>query len=310
MVVVERYADVKKRGADGRYKTFTALRAAGLALEKGFRICKQLGLSSLQQHHLSTVAVAGDLQLRETSLWRKSRSCTLKVCPVETQLVQTAVFKVRALLGDLGLNIWDVDLQVPGVCSMDLVCDFNYARHCCAPGKLWLELKLFAAEGCRRQAALTKDWLKETLPKVQAKDPSVGGVALLVVKVEKEGVAWGRPALLCELLQADGDWRALAGSDRVGRGQVAGEKPTFAKVWSKMQKTVRVGGRSVKLLKHFLEALDLPVADAGKRAATFNKILAKSGSSGRLQQKNVPNISGIPPWVGTKDVFRSVYKLV
>ena len=141
--------------------------------------------------------------------------------------------------------------------------------------------------------------------------------SLSIASCEGEGEVMGErvgrgspPALLCELLQADGDWRALAGSDRVDRGQVAGEKPTFAKVWSKMQKTVRVGGRSVKLLKHFLEALDLPVADAGKRAATFNKILAKSGSSGRLQQKNVPNISGIPPWVGTKDVFRSVYKLV
>ena len=70
------------------------------------------------------------------------------------------------------------------------------------------------------------------------------------------------------------------------------------------------GGESVALWNHFLEAMELPTGNAGKRAATFNSLLRKHGHSGRLVQKRITNRAGDAPWLGTKAVLGQIYKFL
>ena len=71
-----------------------------------------------------------------------------------------------------------------------------------------------------------------------------------------------------------------------------------------------VDGKTVGLLKHFLENLSLAGKSPGQRAETFNAMLRDRGCSGKLYEARLKNKCGRAPWVATKDAYRAVYNFL
>ena len=179
---------------------------------------------------------------------------------------------------------------------------------------MWVEIKVTAANDFGAEVEKFLEALEAKLPQVQQADSSIGGVLLMAARAEKlAGAGWAAPKVEALLHTPGSGWRLLCGSgpQRVARGQAKLEKPPVAKLWKQMEWFDLAGGAgTVGLLFHFLQGLGLPTGSAGKRARTFNKLLGKAGHPGRLVQKKIPNRAGDPPWVGSKETFREVYKFL
>jgi hypothetical protein len=313
IMLVSAYSRLKKldteRGAEGRFRTFTALRAVGLACELGHKVCSKNGLGSLVAADLGIVSVSGSLQLQDGGKWRAARACSLKLQHSDAGLAKTLVEKQRALLGDLHLNVWAVDVPISGQLGYyDLLADFSTQRNFGVTGRVWIELKVFGVSSFSRQVTDARKHLEETLVKVG--DTTVGAVLLLVARVEKVGVAWGAPALTASLYKRGSDgWVDVVGPvKRVARGRCKITKPSLASVWEKMEWIDLVGPtpRKVGLLKHFLLAFELQGQTVGERAETYNHKLQRSSHAGRLFVARVKR-AGRAPWVADKATFRALY---
>jgi hypothetical protein len=319
MPLVSQYKHLKKPWfLPGPATLFFPLRAVGLAVELGYKLCPTKGLDNVSVSDLSTVKVSGKLQIYEEGRWRSSNKCDLKLARMDALLAKKILEKTRGFLIDLGANVWFADVPLPGVVgrtvSFDLLGDFskqpvgfNFS------GRLWVELKVFTASTCQTSMAFAEKALKKRLDVVRSKDATIGGVLLLVASVEKESNnVWGAPKLFARLLttsSSDSDFINLSTGNRVAQGQVrAKKKPSLAQVFAKMEWHL-VRGSRVGLFKHFLEALNLAACNPGRRAAAQNKLLARSRfQGGRLQEKVISNRPGRPAWVATRKVFRALYK--
>jgi hypothetical protein len=146
---------------------------------------------------------------------------------------------------------------------------------------------------------------------LQKRDQRFGAVLLLAAECETLGSDWAVPKLKAELLAGvQGKWQKLGRSRKAARGQAQG-KPTFLRLWGSLEKhTTAAGGQKVRLLKHFLRELKLPHNDTTQRVKTYNKLLRAASRTERLVQEKVLEKSGLPPVVGTKEVFRELYKLL
>lgn len=293
------------------HRQFFPLRAVGLAVELGHKLARQGGVGALLAEQLRTVRVCGDLQIYTAGEWRSARAAMLQLRPQDAQLALTIVKKHRALISDLGLNIWWPDVQ-RGAKALDLVADFSTIKNFGVAGKLWVELKIFGKAEFEKRCEDARQTLLQEFGILQRRDGNFGGVILLAAQCESFGSVWGTPLLQAQLLSdPEGTWRDMLRPRLVARGQVATAKPTFAQIWRRMQQhTAKRGGHSVKLLKHFLKELKLPATNANERVRTYNRMLRKVGLSKKLTSQHVLELSGKPPIVGGKAVFRELYKLV
>ena len=315
MVLVTSYNCLQKPGRQGAAnKAFAPLRAVGLSLELAWKVSRDKGFGAVVAADVSTVHVVGELRVFEEQRWRACRACDLQLRPQDASLSVAILRKERALFADLGLNVWLVDTR-PGGGSVtyDLLGDFGTAKNFGVTGRVWVELKVHADGAFESEVARCKQELAAALPQERDRDPSLQGVLLVVAKVPRAGAGhWGTPTLHAMLLSgAATDWINVAGgSRRAGRGQCIAGKPALTILWGKMQWVRTAQGMEVALLRHFLEALGLPVNNAGQRAATFNTLLRQNGSSGKLFEAKIANKTGRKPWVGTKATFRDLYQFV
>ena len=210
------------------------------------------------------------------------------------------------LCTDLQMNIWSVDVRPHNSQNTcDLLGVFTTSRNFGVEGRVWIELKVHAANGFGAKVAKWKTKLAATLEEERSRDDTIEAVLLVAAEVKQ-----GTSTLVASLFVAgSSEWVALAGgSKRGGRGMAVGPKPVLSKVWEKMQWCQSQDGRQVGLLKQYLQAFKLPVKNPGQRAATFNGILRDSGHVGRVYETRIKNKCGRAPWVASKATYRAIYK--
>ena len=312
MVLVTAYRNLRKPGRDGSFYPFNPLRAVGLAVEQGWKANRDKGLGVLQAADVSQVSVGGKLLLQTGQRWRAAASCTLQVRPQDAALATAVVHKQRALLSDLRLNVWSVDKGGGAKKrSLDLLADFSTAKNFGVNGRLWVELKVLSSSTFESEMAKYRTELEEHFAKESRSDASLGGVLLLAARVAPgAGAGWSAPTLVA-LLKKRGapDWQTLAGgSTRKGRGRCQSTKPPLGTLWQKVEWFQQQEGvDKVGLLKHFLQALQLPCKNPGQRAKTFNALLKRGCCKGHVFTGKLKNKCGRKPWVATKKTFRDLY---
>ena len=117
MVLVTSYSHLQKQDPKTEaFRAFTALRAVGLSLERAWKLSRDKGLGAVTAEDVKVVEVAGTLRLRTGmgARWRNAGRCSLELKDAEANLVTTLLRKQRALLSDLGFNVWKVDTKEPG----------------------------------------------------------------------------------------------------------------------------------------------------------------------------------------------------
>ena len=97
---------LKKRDPGFPLRSFAPLRAVGLAVELGWALAKDLGFPSVTAGNLSQVEVFGrnfgDLLVNGAP----SGGCQLKLLERDADLALSVLRRQRALLTDLGFNVW------------------------------------------------------------------------------------------------------------------------------------------------------------------------------------------------------------
>ena len=305
MPLVSQYSHLQKLG-DGVFQKFTGLRAAGLAVEQGFRACPEKGLGSLCLEDLEEVQVKGTLRVQDQRQWRAARTCSLQVHKPEARLAKAVVEKTRTFLSDVGLNIFHVDCPMPErLGRYDFLCDFSRPRASTVKGLLWVEVKVMSASRAGNAIAEEKEKLQDKLLGVHRLEPRVDGVMLLVAKTTKDSrVSWRQPALEAFLYSLNNQsWQKLSPQGRVARGHCQGLKPPLPQVYAAMEWHM-VRNKPWGLLRQFLSAMGLASGNAGKRAKTFNSIL---GPRQKLIQKYLKDKCGQKPWIGTKPTFKAIH---
>ena len=177
-----------------------------------------------------------------------------------------------------------------------------------------MELKVVGADRFEEKLAERRKELEPKLARVAAADSTVEALLLVVTKAQRNGTAWLPPKLSAELLLAKGGgWQQVYGDSlrrKRKRGTAGHSKPLLGQVWARMGRFERYPGaddhrQQLGHLKHFLQALDLPAGNPGKRARAWNRLLRKAGR-GLLQQVKLET-PGKTPWLATKATFRFLY---
>ena len=309
-VLLQSYRHVLKPNEKGKEVPFTPLRAVGLAVEAAHKLAREQGRGQVSAEGVAQVSVSGaGVRVWDEGRWRAIRKCQLELDTRDAQLACDIFGQHRSFLYDLGLNIWFVDLSLGRQAgSLDLVCDFSVDNSFGVAGRLWVELKVFSAQGFDGKFQDHQDICSAKFPQVRERDPTIEGTLLLVSRCSRDGPRqWSRPSLHAKLF-SHGSWRDIGSRRKATRGRVRGAKPSLAVVWKKMEwyEDPRGGRGKVGLLGHFLTALQLTPNHATDRAPHFNELIAGSGLN--LAQIKFPNREGKPPWAGTKAVFRAIYK--
>lgn len=313
MPLISQYAHLQKKASDeGRWVTFTPLRAVGLAVEKGHKEAKAKGLGRVTTDSLSTVSVSGSaVQVLEGRRWRRVTQCQLQLSSAEATLSLAIVQKQRRLLNNLQINAWEVDLRMPRrLGSYDLLGDFSGPQNHGVTGRLWIELKVISGRGYDTKLHKIQEDVEQQLRNVSDADPTVEAALLIATKAQRDGRAWHTPKLASFLaLASGGGWQPLSGMSVPVRGRAnPSTKPGLQEVWNGMEWSAHPHTQEkVGFVKHFLKALKLPRTSLGKRSKAFNKLLANAGVDGRLERVSMPSKAGSRPWVASKDVFRCLY---
>jgi hypothetical protein len=319
MVKVSRYGHVKKKGANGKYQTFTAARAVGLAVEKAHVAAKNKGLGEVSSSDVDRVHVLGDLQIFQQGAFvqcSRGAGCSLRLQPADQQVAVAVMLKQRGFLADCGINVEPCVYSPALRKTLDLVGDFSTTRNFGISGKVWIELKAFSAATFDKSLAGEEGEegkVKAQFQTLRASDPRFHSAMLLAARLTQEGAAWGTPAVVAKLL-IDGEWKDItAGADRRPRaGRVsASRKPNLAKVFQKMSwdhVDGRGGGAKYGMVSDFMKEMGLKLGNPGKRAGTWNKIFANANQAMRFSRQKILDKPGSEPWMGTKDAFRFIWE--
>ena len=76
---VTAYNSLKRKDPDGNFRSYFPLRAVGLALESGYKLCQQGSLGLVKQDDLQEVRVAGELQVLENRVWQTVPAVSLRL---------------------------------------------------------------------------------------------------------------------------------------------------------------------------------------------------------------------------------------
>jgi hypothetical protein len=300
----------EKRNKGGGVRAFFPLRAVGLALESGYKLCHKGALGLVAEADLKEVRVTGKLQVLEGSAWNETSAVSLGLRSQDAALALKLLKKQRELLSDLDSNWFLTDTQQGGSKSLDLVGDFSTKRNFGVLGRVWVEVKPFGKQNCKVQADKARATLRTELGSLKRRDQRFGAVLFLTAECETLGAHWGTAKLNAELLRSEeGEWESLTGKRKAARGQ-AQNKPSFAQLWTGLEKHTTVGREKVRLLKHFLQKLRLPFNDTPRRKNTYDSLLRSAKRPDRLGQEKVLEKSGLEPVVGNKATLRELYKLL
>ena len=306
---VTAYSALKKKDETGELRAYFPLRAVGLAVESGYKLCQQGALGLVRQEDLAQVRVAGALKVLVGGSWWPASAVSLKLRPQDAVLALKQLTKQRELLSDLGLNWFSTDVK-SGSKGLDLVGDFSTKRNFGVVGRVWVEVKSFGKQRFEKQAENARKTLRKEFTSLKSREPRFGGVLFLAAECETLAGNWGPFSLKAELLSSpEGAWQKLAGGRKAARGQ-AQSKPAFLQLWGRLEKHTTTAGVQVRLLKHFLQELGLPTNNTAQRRQTYNEKLRVAGRAERLEQQKVLEKSGKAPVVGTRQVFRELYKLL
>ena len=307
-----KYHEVEKNG-----RTFTPLRAVGLAVEVAHRTGSVKGCGMVSQGDLATVVLTGsNLRVRDASRggWRKTRGPVHLELREEDQALALQIFKKqRVALWEAGLNIWSVDVRIPGhLGSHDLIGDFS----CPAPpvlGLVSVELKVTSSTRFKTEH---KRWLEECSSRFHASQlhqksrPSAfQGQVLVSCQVPGAGRhGWGDPKVHVEVwIPSRSMWSALPAHVQTEPKKIAA-KPSIQTVLRELPFFKGPGRTEVALASHFLKAVGAKVHNVGERAQLWNKMLADDGVGQGVFLQKVRFKAGCPAWVGTRTTFRHVYK--
>lgn len=305
MALVSSYTCLRKQDANKAWRPFTDLRAIGLAVEQGHKQSKRKGLGTLTAEAFAEVGVSGPLQIYDGGRWRRAPSARLRLLPQDQNFTLELLHEQRAALTALGFNFFAVDMKAGGS-TWDLVGDFGHDAYG-VPGLVGVELKVFSDSGFEGKVARACDDLKSRSL------TAVEGVLLLAARCARDGGGWARPQLTAKLYsESSGRWKTLGLASDSGRPARQGcslkPKVRLQAVLGKMEwhTLPEVGGRA-GLLKHFLEGLGLDALNPGKRAATFNRYLARDGRAERFVRARLPG-GGKPAWVAPKTAYSVVHR--
>ena len=315
MPLVRQYSVLQKPDSSGSWSKFGPLRAAGFACELGHKYCRDKGLGSLIAKDLEKVSVAGPLQLLEQGSWRRISSCELQLANRDALLALKVVQLHRRFFSDIDFNRWAVDVpKGRGNGSADLLGDFSTPKNFGCTGRTWVELKLMADRRFDQKYQEVKEQLQVKLEKACKADPSICAVMLVVVKAQRVGHTWEPKTLVSQLLLSGCvDWKILAGRPpafkRAGKTNPF-TKPSLQEVWDKLgeEEVCPATHQKAYHLKHFLQALGLPCTSLKKRIGAFHEMLLQSGVSTKFRQVKIPGMPGSPPWMGTREMYRALYK--
>ena len=112
MPLLTSYAHLKKKSSTGKYLTFVAPRAVGLAVEGCHALARAVGLGEVSVADMQRVHVVGDLKIYHNGSWRACKGgggCGLSLEPEDTQVALEVLAQQRAFLSDMGLNLWHIN---------------------------------------------------------------------------------------------------------------------------------------------------------------------------------------------------------
>ena len=131
MPIVSTYSHARKADFDGTIIELHPVRAVGLAVEAGHKLCKSSGLGRLTAETLQHVELTGPgLQILNGGRFRAVPTCLLALRRTDSELALAIVRKQRAFFHDIGCNVDHVDVNWPGRIqgqkgAYDLVGDFS-----------------------------------------------------------------------------------------------------------------------------------------------------------------------------------------
>ena len=124
-LLAQSYRAVEKPNDAGQQVPFTPLRAVGLAVELAHKVARDSGRGSVTAAALGVVRVSGSgVKILHDEQWKAVRNCRLRLQGNDAELAAQVFLKQRSFFCDLGFNIWQVDVGVPGG-ALDLVGDFS-----------------------------------------------------------------------------------------------------------------------------------------------------------------------------------------
>ena len=257
MPLISQYVRLRKQDSDtGRWRVFTPLRAAGLAVEKGHKLSKVAGFWSVDQADLMRVRISGPtVQILENGRWRKASQCSLQLKAADADLALSIFRKQRVLFSDLHINLWEVDQRMPNrLGSYDLLGEFCGKDNHGVFGRLWVEVKVISESGFGRKLEDHKREVSSKLIKIREVDTSIDAALLVAARIQKNGRDWMKPKMIGLLFTPEsGDWKQIAGSSIKVRGKANPvNKPALQVVWDEMEwETHPETQEKVGYFKHF-----------------------------------------------------------
>ena len=176
-------------------------------------------------------------------------------------------------------------------------------------GLVSVELK---AGGTGFESKVTR-WKEEALErflKLTETSSPFDGLLLVACRCRRQdrGRAWEPPVLQAELWRA-GQWQELTATARrkTTKKEKVARRPV-KEVLNKLDWYRREGGPKVALAGHFLKEVGKKNHNVGEYAALWNRMLQEDGHT--VQLERVRFHAGKSPWVGTRNVFKHIYKFL
>ena len=286
----------------------------GLAVAKCHRLARGVGLGAVSAEDLGEVQVMGGLKVFHGGAWKAFGAAAgggLAVRETGAQCASTDVRKQRAFLSDMGLTCGTLGQYSAALRkSLDLVGDFSAHLNYGINGKVWVELKVYAGGNFEGMVSEPNTQLNGEFEVPQRGNACYHAAMLLIARLSKAGGSWETPVTVAALLR-DGAWVDVAPvACRLPRAVTvrASQKPSLGEVWERTTWDTLASGKNAGCVVHSREAVGLPTASPGKRAATLDGLLKLRGHAREFFRTNIENKQGGMPWVGTKAEFRQVYK--
>lgn len=307
------HTHVQFKARDGKFKVVEAAQVIGLAVELAHKKAREIGLGNVSEDKLPfvTFSPAAGVKVKRGNTWCQEESAVIQVSPDQASVALAVVNKQRKWFSDMGLNIWHVDVYRPAVKKgVDMIADFSNSKASFGiAGLVLVELKVFTVAGFQKKLSDAQGALVQDFQKMNSSCRNYSAALLVVAKIEKNGTSWCRPLTVAWLWHKE-EWTNMSSSSTAApsRGKLpASQKPPAAEVWAKMA-WPRLAKKQKKVgrLVDFLRAVNMPAGNPGKRAASFNLVLADRGVAGRITQEQLRGEHGVWPYVASKAVLRVV----
>ena len=224
----------------------------------------------------------------------------------DCDFVVAAFTKMIKFLHQLGLNLFRADVSIRGHGSHDMVACFamrdmvkgllSIELNRCSFHKSW-EAVLAKLKGeCEARLVLL-----QSLPSQAA----FRGVVLVIRWASRTNNKWSSPTSSVELLTSSG-WQQLKAPPlaRLDSRKVGLLLDKLKWMWAPALR------RRVAKLAQFLKEANRAVHDVSSIAKAWSRKLAASGSGLKVRGVKFIHMPGARPWVASRAVFKSMYKLM